>query len=468
MPTFDPKTLEAWTGGCWTAAPSGPLTGFCADSRRIAPGQVFVALATGRRDGHDFIAGARQAGAAAAIVARAEPAAGLAQLVVADPLAALQAIAREHRRAFRGAVIGITGSAGKTSTKDLMALLLGGEAAGVLATEANLNNHIGVALTLTCLDPARHRFAVVEAGISAPGEMNVLARMIEPDLAVVTFVGPAHLEELGGLDGVAAEKAALAHAVRPGGVSYFPGSCLSFAAFRALPEGARVVLEPVAALGGGGRRPGQVRFTVAHSGEGTRVTLEIGALPGVPLSMRRVTDGMAQNAALAAAVALRAGVSRADVMARLGAWQPAAMRGEWRGSDERSIYLDCYNANPASMADALAAFSAAAGPGGPRLYVVGCMEELGSDADRYHEELGRSLRLAKGDRLFAVGGLANAIVRGAVLGGALPEQAEAADSVDPFAGRIAAFRGSIFVKGSRRHALERAFPETEPAGVSHA
>src|ERR1022692_1161337 len=224
MPAFDADSLAAWTGGRWSGRPASEPTGFSVDSRRLSPGQAFVALRTGRRDGHDFLGAALEAGAAAAIVARACPKVALAQLVVDDPLGALQAVAREHRRRFQGTVAGITGSAGKTSTKELLALLLGGEDAGVLATESNLNNQIGVALTLTRLDPARHRCAVVEAGISAPGEMRALAAMIDPDVALVTLVGPAHLAGLGGLDSVAREKAVLAGSIRKGGFCVFPSS----------------------------------------------------------------------------------------------------------------------------------------------------------------------------------------------------------------------------------------------------
>jgi hypothetical protein len=187
-------------------------------------------LRTERRDGHAFLGEARAKGASAALVARADPAEPLPQLVVADPLLALQAAAREHRRRFRGPVIGISGSAGKTSTKNLLAELLGGEPR-VLATRGNLNNHLGVPLTLLRLDPQDHAYAVVEAGISGPGDMPPLAAMIEPDIGVITLVGPAHLEALGSLAGVAREKAELPRAAR---MAVFPASCLEYTAFRDL------------------------------------------------------------------------------------------------------------------------------------------------------------------------------------------------------------------------------------------
>lgn len=468
MAAFDPIALAAWTGGRWSGRPASAPTGFSVDSRRIAAGQAFVALRTSLRDGHDFIGDAQRAGASAALVARPNPALGLPQLVVADPLAALQAVAREHRKSFHGTVVGVTGSAGKTSTKELLAMLMGGEASGVLATEGNLNNQIGVALTLLRLDPARHRIAVVEAGISAPGEMSSLAAMIEPDIALVTLVGPAHLAELGGLEGVAREKAVLAARVRPGGVSFFPASCEAFGAFRALPAAGRIAVERVANLGARSPEEGRVPFAVSLSGEFTTVAVAFGAPPSVVASLRRVTDGMAQNAALAVCAALRIGIEREDIQRRLLSWRPSPLRGEWRISEGRRLYLDCYNANPASMADALATFDAVTQRGGPRLLVLGCMEELGAEAEWYHVELGRSLRLRRGDQLVAIGALAGAIRKGALEAGCEPEQIEVSETVAPLSARLSSFRGAVFVKGSRRHQLEKAFSGSDLAEVSHA
>ena len=224
MVQFLPDELAAWTGGRWSARPAAPSTGFAIDTRQLQAGQVFVALKTGRRDGPDFLPAAQAAGASAALVASAQPAGAFPQLVVPDPLAAFQEVARRHRRRFEGPVIGISGSAGKTSTKELLALLLGG-GGGVLATEGNLNNQLGVPLTLTRLDPAAHLYAVIEAGIGGPGEMGPLAAMIAPDIAIITLVAPAHLSELGDLAGVAREKALLPAAVKAGGVAIFPASC---------------------------------------------------------------------------------------------------------------------------------------------------------------------------------------------------------------------------------------------------
>lgn len=454
MPTFLPDQLALWTGGYWTGQPAAPLTAFTCDTRRLRTGDVFVAIKTEKRDGHAFVADARAGGASAAIVAVADPVSALPQLVVKDPLRALQTIAAAHRRAFPGPVIGISGSAGKTSTKDLLALLLGGESSGVLATEGNLNNHLGVPLTLTRLDVLKHEFAVVEAGISAPGEMGPLAEMIEPDVAIITLVAPAHTLTLGGIEGVAREKALLPAAVRQGGVAIFPQQVNEFAAFRALGgrtlvvERAEVVLPDVVPAD-------RAFFAVSHRGAKTAVALSYGNLPTTGFVFRRVSDGMAQNAALAIAAALWLGVPRATIQSRLADWKPAKLRGEVREVDGRLFYLDCYNANPASMADALAAFEQIAPAGTPRLFVIGCMEELGEEAPAYHRALGRRLKLNEGDFLFVIGTQAQEVCAGVLEQDDYSRQLQIVSSLEPVAAFLLDWRGSVFVKGSRRYQLEK-------------
>lgn len=464
MPFFAPETLARWTGGRWTAQPVSPLSGFTIDSRTARAGQVFVALKTAQRDGHDFIASAAAAGAAAAIVARPIAALALPQLVVADPQAAFQTIACEHRRAFSGPVIGISGSAGKTSTKNLLALLLGGESHGVMATEGNLNNHLGVPLTLTRLDPALHKFAVIEAGISAPGEMGPLAAMIQPDVSLVTLVAPAHTQELGGLDGVACEKSVLSAATRAAGVAIFPWSVASFAAFRGL--GVRtMVVERAEVIRPTEPPQDTVYFAVTQRGESTAVALAYGQPPPLVFTFRRVSDGMAQNAALAICAALWLGVARDLIQARLAAWQPAKLRGEIRREDGRLLYLDCYNANPASMLDALATFMAIAPADEPRLYVIGCMEELGEEAPSHHRQIGRAISLRDDDRLYVIGTQAHEICAGVLENGDASAQLQIVSTLEPVAAALAEWRGAVFVKGSRRYQLEKALeaPAAQPS-----
>jgi UDP-N-acetylmuramoyl-tripeptide--D-alanyl-D-alanine ligase len=464
MSGFAPDQLVRWTGGRWTARPARPLAGFATDTRQLQPGQVFVALQTDRRDGHDFLLAAEKAGASAAIVSRRNAALALPQLIVADPLAALQRIAREHRRLFRGPVIGISGSCGKTSTKDLLAQLLGGAGQGVLATEGNLNNRLGVPLTLTRLDPAAHRIAVVEAGIGAPGEMDVLAGMIEPDIAIITLVAPAHLQDLGGLEGVAREKARLPAAVKAAGVAIFPKSCTQFTAFHDLAVRTMVV-EQAEVVRPAEPPKDKVYFTVSHRDETTSISVAYGPPPPLIFTLRRVSTGMAQNAVLAICAALWLDVSPAEIQQRLAGWQPAPWRGELRREDDKLLYLDCYNANPASMADALEAFCAVAPAAEPRLFVLGGMEELGAAAAHYHRELGCALPLRPEDRAIVIGDDAASVRAGVLEAGHRSEQIEIAATLEPVAARIAGWRGAVFVKGSRRHQLENALTP-ELAGVT--
>ena len=453
MAGFSPAQLARWTGGRWTTVPGATVTGFSADTRRLGPGEMFVALRADRRDGHDFLAAAQTAGAPAALVARADAASILPQLVVSDPLAALQAVAREHRRNFRGPVVGISGTAGKTSTKDLLALLLGDEAAGVLATTANLNNHLGVPLTLTQIDPERHRFVVIEAGVAVPGEMHSLADMIEPDLTIITLIAPAHTAALGGVDGVAREKAVLVAATRTSGVAIFSRATAEHSPFRDL--GVRtMIVERAEVVRPAEPPPDRTYFTLAHRDDETAVAIAYGPPPPLTFSFRRVSDGMAQNAVLAICSALWLGATPAAIRRRLALWRPVRLRGEIRREDGRLLYLDCYNANPASMADALKTFAAIAPAGEPRLYVIGCMEELGAAAAAHHHALGRSLPMRDGDRLLVIGPHAAEICAGVLATGDFSRQLQIVSSLDPMAEAFAGWRGAVFVKGSRCYRLE--------------
>lgn len=451
MPLFDPKTLAADCGGVWHGFPLVPPTGFGMDTRTLAGGEVFVALTTGRRDGHDFLAEAAARGASAALVSRRVSGSPLPQMVVPDTLAALHALARAHRSRFTRPVVAVTGSAGKTSTKDLLAVLLSSRH-DVLATQGNLNNHIGVPLTLLRLDPARHRAAVIEAGISGPGEMDVIGALIRPDLAIITMVGPAHLDGLGSITGVAVEKARLAAHLREGGVAVFPASCCVHEAFRSIPAPMLVATPTGFDLGALPARARAVPFVVQHSAEGTQLCLTWeGAVE--EFDFRRVSAGMAGNAALALAAALRLGIPADKLRKRITAWRPAALRGEVIRQGGSIFYLDCYNANPASMLDALETFTALAPAGEPRLFVVGCMEELGAESAALHRGTGERWPVRAGDRLIVFGTQADDLAAGvhARHAGAdimvNPERAVAADA-------LRRFRGAVFLKGSRRYALE--------------
>lgn len=426
---------------------------------------MFVALCTKTRDGHDFLAAAAAAGAVAALVAHPVESVDLPQLVVADPLVALQEIARLHRQGSGVKAIGISGSAGKTSTKDLLARLLG-EAPAVLATEGNFNNHLGVPLTLTRLEPGVTRYAVVEAGINRPGEMRGLAAMIQPDCGLITLVAPAHLERLGSVDTIAQEKCELLRWLPAGGLAVLPWSVWQYAPFRHLSADACIAVpageEPEARA----ERGQFVSFTVLHGAGQTELVLRNGG-HSRRFCLRRVSDGMAQNAVLALLLAAALGVDDATLQQRLAGWAPARLRGELRQIGAQQVYLDCYNANPPSMADALSVFQQLAPASLPRLYVLGGMEELGADAADYHRRLGATLHLRDGDLVYAVGPHAGAVAEGMLAAGNTRSHVRTPDTLDAIRGPLADFRGAVFVKGSRRFRLETLFADATAPAAAH-
>ncbi|MFP4541182.1 MAG: UDP-N-acetylmuramoyl-tripeptide--D-alanyl-D-alanine ligase [Opitutales bacterium] len=489
MLAFLPANLAAWSGGVWSAPPERAVLGFGIDSRRIAPGDCFVALATARRDGHDFVGEAFARGAAAALVARPVEGAG-AQLVVDSPERALQAIARAHREAFAGPVVGITGSAGKTSTKDLLHRLLGLDE--TLATEGNLNNTLGVPLTLLRLDPAVHRQAVIEAGINQAGEMDVLADCIRPDHAIVTSVGLAHAEGLGGREGIAREKARLPAAVPAGGLVLFPEDCLVYPPFRDLR--ARVL----ASAPGTGPHDGRLIFQTTGRAASTETRLgesaadplsdrqrdnrqrqdrEISQLkdgmgrpgglltifgparPPFSLSLPPMSEGMLRNTVHALALARELGVPDAVLAARLAGWRPSRQRGELFRAGPRVYYVDCYNANPDSMIDALRFFAANFATR-PKRYVLGSMRELGELFAAGHRSVGQCLRLAPEDAAHFIGDGATAMREGALAAGNAPERLTVAPDAAAVRPALEHFAGAVFLKGSRAYALERLIPES--------
>lgn len=452
MSDFDPTSIAADCGGAWQGNPGHAIAGFSIDTRSLQPGELFVALKTGQRDGHDFVRDAADRGAAGALVSRVVADVSLPQLLVGDTVDALQSLAKAHRSRFGGRVVGVTGSAGKTSTKDLLAAILA-DPEEILATAGNLNNHLGVPLTMLRLDVQQHRFAVIEAGISGTGEMAVIAPLIAPDVAIITAIGAAHLEGLESVSGVAREKAILAAAVPAAGTVVLGSSCLRFPEFRELVSRRLIV----AGAGEKGIKPGMreqmVPFAIQHENDNTQVCLTWhGAVE--EFSVPRTTSGMAGNLALAVATALNLGVKSGSIRERLPGWRPAPLRGEIRRDRGRLIYLDCYNANPVSMRDAIDGFVDLAPESQPRLFVFGSMEELGAEAERLHRELGEYLPMRSQDSLIVFGTNAAALAEGVG-----SRSLNAAISINPDfsdAERVVrVFRGAVFLKGSRRYALEK-------------
>jgi UDP-N-acetylmuramoyl-tripeptide--D-alanyl-D-alanine ligase len=455
------------TGGRPTTAPARrDLTGVSIDSRTVRPGEVFFAIAGPRFDGHDFLSAAAAAGAAAAVVHRevaAPPGLGLVR--VGDTTTALSDLARHVRATADVPVVAITGSAGKTTTKEMAAALLATRGP-VLKTEGNLNNQYGLPLSLLRLAP-EHTAAVLELGMSGAGELRALTGLARPDVAVITMVAPVHLEFFDSVAGIAAAKAEILEGLGPGGAAVLNADD---PLVRQIGEGrigkahrGRVIWfgrdrrYDVSAENWRGTIQG-MRFDLRLGGEIVEVALP---LPG---------PHFLSNFLAAAAVAhhLRIGP---DAIARAALeMKPARHRGEVLALGEGiTLVDDCYNANPAAVEAAVTALTLAPGR---RVAFLGDMLELGPSGPELHRQTGE--RVAAGlQALVAAGPLAAHFVEGARRGGmkdealaSFPDSAAAAAA----APRLVRPGDAVLVKGSRGarmeavvDALRAAFP---PAGGS--
>lgn len=454
MPTILPELLATITQGKWVRGMPAQVTGVSIDTRTLKAGDLFVALQSGR-DGHDYLTDALIKGASAALVTREISTAAMPQLVVDDTFKALHRLARAHREAFSGKVVGITGSCGKTSTKELMALLLG--ETGVHRTYANLNNQLGVPLTLLGMDTAMHRVAVVEAGMNQLGEIAVLGDMIRPDVGIVTMVGAAHLEGLGNLDNVAREKADLLYAVASDGLCLFPESCLNYSYFKNLDKKA-IILSHSNTEAMMSEKGEVIRFSVVQEQE--KMILKLAGKNDAvrQFEMPLASPGMAQNAALALLAASHLGVSDSHLQLRLRRWSPVAFRGQIMKGEQLSFYVDCYNANPASMQDTLVAFRNTF-PRVPKLYVLGSMNELGGEAAALHGQVGRSVHLSSDDSALLIGPHAEAIKEGMLEAGNSAAHVRTFATAEEVAPLVKTFSGAVLLKGSRSYHLEMLLPD---------
>ena len=383
------------------------ITGAAIDTRSIQPAMLFVPLPGSRTDGHAFLDEAFARGAGAALCARAVHE-RIAQLplgplvLVDDVTAALQQLARRVRERWPGWLVAVTGSVGKTTTKELVAAVLA-TAGPVLKTEGNLNNHWGVPLTLLGLSPG-HRAAVVEMGMNHAGEIAALAAIAKPDACVVTNAGSAHLENMGSLEAIAKEKASLAWALRRGAPAFIGAdSPRLVAAVKGAP--ARIVTYGLAP--GADVRPARVED---RGDAGTR--FEVAGFP--PVELQLIGMHQVANALAALAVAREQRLDPAAVVAALRAHRPLKGRMQVQHASGATLLVDHYNANPDSMRAALATLA-----GWPRasrrIAVLGDMKELGETAARLHREVGEAVRAAE---LWAVGAHAADYAAGARSAGA--------------------------------------------------
>jgi UDP-N-acetylmuramoyl-tripeptide--D-alanyl-D-alanine ligase len=446
---FDLDAVAAAAGT--RAEGAADLTGVAVDSRGVRPGDLFVAIRGARVDGHDF---AREAAArgAAALLGERRPA-GLPPefpaVLVPRPVAALLRLGAETRKAAGFRLAAITGSAGKTTTKDFTAAVLARRFA-VEKTPGNQNSQIGFPMSVMNL-PRVPEWMVGEMGLSEPGDLARLSRAFEPDVAAILLVAAAHLQFFASVDAIADGKAEILEGLKPGGTFVANADDPRVAAIAARQRGRLRVVR----FGRGASADVRAR-EVAAEPDGSRFVL---ATPEGEADVRLPLPGPHQvtNFLAAAAIGHAVGVPPAECAAAAETMRPAAHRGELkRHASGALLYDDAYNANPASMRAALETLAAL--PARRRIAVLGDMLELGPDEDRWHRETGEAAA-SRADLLVCVGTRAPLYGEGAVAAG-LPEGAvrvvsSAEEAANLLAGLLAAGDAALF-KASRAVGLERA------------
>jgi len=440
--------------------------GYSIDSRTIAAGELFFAVKGERLDGHDYVEAALADGAVAAVVSQRwlAPATVDASRLLRVPdhdgcgvLDSLQQLARAVRRHWGGRVIGITGSAGKTTTKEAVAQVLGARFR-VLKSQGNLNNAFGLPLQLLRLE-AEHEVAVIEMGMNHAGEIAALARIAEPDWAVVTNVAPVHLEHFAdGIEGIARAKYELVQALPVGGIAIlncddqrvarFGEGMGERAIFYGVGECAAVRASDIVDLGAEG-----TEFVVSQ------IVRDAGGFTVVSKGVHLHLLGRhnVHNALAAIAVGLRSGTSLAECAAALGELRASDKRGElieWRGA---TLINDCYNSNPRAldaMVDALLAMPVDSDA--RHIVVAGEMLELGPDGEALHRACGERMAERGVDVVLGVRGLAQALVQGAAKEGTQAIFLTAPEEAGAWLRANLRTGDAVLLKASRGVRLERA------------
>jgi UDP-N-acetylmuramoyl-tripeptide--D-alanyl-D-alanine ligase len=452
---FRAQDVADWIGGVLVqGAPERRFTGASIDTRSLAAGDLFVAIVGPSHDAHRFLPAAIAAGAAGLLIEAGRPLPAevkpdLPVVTAPDTTRALGALAAGHRAGFRGPVVAITGSNGKTTTKEMCAAILS-VAAPCLKNEGNLNNEFGLPLTLLRRGPADRRI-VVEIGMNHRGEVASLAAIAVPTIGVLTNVGTAHIEYLGSQDEIAREKGDLLACLPAAGAAVVNADDPRAAA-QAERTRARVVRF-------GRSADADVRAERVSERSGHGFAFELHAPEGrVPVEVAGLAETAIANALAAAAAALAAGAGLDEVAAGLAAHRPVRGRMERRDlPGDVTVLDDTYNANPQSMEAALQSLARAKGDG-RGLVVVGDMGELGEAADEAHARIGRRAAELGLDALFALGAHAAGIADAAVRGGMPEERVHVgADHADIAAQVRSALQPGdwVLVKGSRAMQMER-------------
>jgi UDP-N-acetylmuramoyl-tripeptide--D-alanyl-D-alanine ligase len=442
------RTLAQFAQACGgrLEGTGGTYTGVSTDTRKIAPGELFVALRGPNFDGHEFVKVAARSGAAGAVVEKPASVGDrfpFSQIVVPDTQKALEAAAHHWRMQFDLPLVGVAGSNGKTTTKEMTAVILS-QAGECLATRGNLNNHIGVPLTLLRLMPT-HRFAVVEIGANRPGDVAALANLARPTVGLITNAGAEHLEGFGDLKGVALAEGEMVAALEPGGVAVLNADDVHLNLWRGLTQ-AKVVTFGL--KHGADFMARDVGLAVDPQGCTTRFTL-LSPLGMAAVKLKLAGEHNVLNALCAAAAASAAGATLKQIVAGLAAVQAVPGRLQFKLARSGAWLIDdSYNANPSSVHAGIEVLSQLKGH---RWLVLGDMAELGEGSADAHREIGLFAHKHRIERLFTFGELAKLAAQSFGKGG------EAFTDVDALVKALedAGPEVRVLVKGSRVNRLER-------------
>ena len=441
--------IAEFTSGGGQFNPAAIAQGYSIDSRTVEPGELFFAVKGERMDGHDFVPQALERGAVAAVV-RSDRAAALADpsrlIAVENTLAALQALAAGVRRAWGKPVIGITGSAGKTTTKEAIAHVLAMRFR-VHKSEGNLNNHFGLPLMLLRLQP-EHEVAVIEMGMSHLGEIRELARIAQPEIGVVTCVAPVHLEFFSSVAEIARAKYELVESLPASGTAVLNADDEYVSQFGRNFAGKVVTF--------GVRRPASVRAenVEMRGAQGSAFEIVAGA-SREPAVLPLVGAHNIPNALAAVAVALERGIPLVEAAAALADLAPADKRGQLMQLGGATVINDCYNSNPKAldaMVDALLAL-----PAERHIVVAGEMLELGPTGPDLHRQCGRRMAERGVDLLVGVRGTAEQMVEAARQAGLRAEFMVAPEDAGEWLAREARPGDAVLLKASRGVRLEKAW-----------
>ncbi len=425
--------------------------GVSTDTRTIRGGELFVALQGPNFDGRDYVLQASEKGAAAAVVS-SQVTEGIAQITVADTRLALGQLGAAWRRDRSAAVVGITGSNGKTTLKELTAACLS-QLAATIATEGNLNNEIGMPLMLTRIDET-HRFAVLEMGANHAGEIEYLTALAEPDVVAITNAGAAHLEGFGSIDGVAKAKGEILCGKSRPGIAILNADDDYFELWSKMAD-------DISVLSFGVDTPADVRAQgIVADGGGSSFELQ---LPDVRVDIRLSIPGRhnIRNACAAAAIATALGAAPEQIQVALELVKPIDGRLQTKpGLNGATLYDDSYNANPISVT---AAAEFLASLDGQSWFVLGDMGELGEDAARLHRQTGAALKRAGVDRLFAIGEMSK---NSSEAFGGKAMWFESADSLIDALRTTLTSDVNLLVKGSRFMRMERVVQALHESSVA--